>query len=83
VEKLHNEELHDLCFSPTIVRVIKSRRMRSAEHVAWMRKGRDVYRILVGKTEGKRPPGRPRRIWEDNIKMDLQEVRCGVWTGLS
>jgi hypothetical protein len=62
------------CFSPTIVRVIKSIRMRRAWHVARM--GRGVYRVLVGKPEGKRPPGRPRRRWEDNIKVDHQEVEC-------
>ena len=62
--------------SPNIVRVIKSRRMRWAGHVARMGEGRDVYRILMGKPEGKRPLGRPRRRWEDNIKMDLQEVGC-------
>jgi len=59
------------------VRVIKSRRMRWAEHLARKGKGRGVYRVLVGKPEGKRRVGRPRRRWEDNIKMDLQEVRCG------
>jgi len=63
--------------SPNIVRVIKSRRMRWAGHVARMGEGRGVYRVLVGKHEGKRPLGRPRRRWEDNIKMDLQEVGCG------
>jgi len=57
--------------------VIKSRRMRLAGHVARMWERRDVYRVLVGKTEGKRPLGRPRRRWEGNIKMDLQEVECG------
>jgi len=57
--------------------VIKSRRMRWAGHVARMRKRRGVYRVLVGKSAGKRPLGRPRRRWEDNIKMDLQEVGCG------
>ena len=67
--------------SPSIVRVINSRRMRWAGHVARMGKRRGVYRVLVGKPEGKRPPGRPRRRWEDNIKMDLQEVgrSCGDW----
>ena len=74
--KLHNEELNDL-YSPNIVRVIKSRRMRWAEHVARMGGSRGVYRVLVGKSEGKRPLGRPRRRWEDNIKMDLQEMECG------
>jgi len=67
---------YELYCSPNIVRVIKSRRMRWAGHVARMEEGRDVYRILVGKPEGKRPLGRPRRRWEDNIKMDLQEVGC-------
>jgi len=75
--KLHNEELNDLYCSPRIVRVIKSRRMRWAGHVAHMGKGRGVYRILVGKPEGKKPLGRPRRRREDNIKIDLQEVGCG------
>jgi hypothetical protein len=75
--KLHNEKLHDLYSSPNIVRVIKSRRMRWAGHVAWMGEGRGMYRVLVGKPEGKRPLGSPRRSWEDNIKMDLQEVGCG------
>jgi hypothetical protein len=77
VRKLHNEEVNDLYSSPTIVRVIKSRRMRRAGHVARMREGRGVYRVLVGKAEGKRPLGRPRRRWEDNIKTDLKEVECG------
>ena len=62
--------------SPNIVRVIKSRRMRWAGHVARMGEGRGVYSVLVGKPEGKRPLGRPRRRWEDNIKIDLQEVGC-------
>jgi len=77
-KKLHNEELNDLYSSPNIFRVIKSRRMRWAGHVARIRERRGVYRVLVGKPEGKRPLGRPRRRWEDNIKMDLQEVECGV-----
>ena len=75
--KLHNEELNNLYFSPNIVRVIKSRRMRWAGHVARIGDGRGVYRVLVRKPEGKRPLGRLRRRWEDNIKMDLQEVECG------
>jgi len=75
--KLHNEEHNDLYCSPNIVRVIKSRRIGWAGHVARIGEGRDVCRILVGKPEGKRPLGRPRRRWEDNIKMDLQEVGCG------
>jgi hypothetical protein len=73
--KLHNDELHDLYFSPNIVRVIKSRRMRWAGHVAHMGEGRGAYRVLVGRSEGKRPLGRPRRRWKDNIKMDLREIR--------
>jgi len=75
--KLHNEQLNDLFSSPNTVRVIKSRRMRWAGHVAHMREGRGVYRVLVGKSEGKRPLGRPRRRWGNNIKMDLKEVGCG------
>ena len=75
--KLHNVELNDLYCSPNIVRVMKSRRMRWAGHVAHMREGRGMDRVLVGKPEGKRPLGRPRHRWEDNIKMDLQEVGCG------
>jgi hypothetical protein len=70
---LLNDELHDLYSSPNIVRVIKSRRMRWAGHVARMEEGRGVYRVLVGRPEGKRPLGRPRRGWEDNIKMDFRE----------
>jgi hypothetical protein len=69
--KLHNEELNGLYSVPNIVRVIKSRRMRWPGHVARMVEGRGVYRVLVGKPEGKRPLGRPRRRWEDNIRMDL------------
>jgi len=75
--KLHNEELSDLYSLPNIVRMVKSRRMKWAGHVARMGEGRGVYRVLVGKPEGKRPLGRPRRRWEDNIKMDLQEVGGG------
>jgi hypothetical protein len=74
VEKLHNDELHNLYSSPNIVRVIKSRRMWWAGHVARMGERRGVYRVLVGRPEGKRPLGRPRRRWEDNIKMDLREM---------
>jgi len=75
--KLHNEELNDPDCSPNIVRVIKSRRMRWVGHVMHMGEGRGVYRVLVGKPEGKRPLGKPRRRWEDNIKIDLQELGCG------
>jgi hypothetical protein len=74
--KLHNEELNGLYSLPSIVRVIKFR-MRWAGHVARMGEGRVVYRVLVGKPEGKRLLGRPRHRWEDNIRMDLQEVGCG------
>jgi len=70
--RLHNEELNDLYFSPNIVRVIKWRRMRWAGHVARMAEESGVYRVLVGKQEGRRPLGRPRRRWVDNIRMDLQ-----------
>ena len=75
------EELSDLYTLPNIVRVVKLRRMRWSGHVARMGKGRGVHRVLVGKPEGKRPLGRPRCRWEDNIKMDLQEVGgelCGL-----
>ena len=80
-KKLHNEELNDLYCSPNIVRVIKSRRMIWEGHVARMGAWRGLYRVLVGKPEGKRPLGTPRRRWDDNIKMDVREV--GVWTGSS
>ena len=75
--RLRNEELNDLYSSPNIVRVIKSRRMRWGGHVERVGEEREVYRVLVGKPEGKRPLGRPRRRWVDNIRMDLQEVGCG------
>jgi len=75
--KLHNEDLHDLYSSPNIFWVIKKRRMRWARHVARMGEMRGVYMDLMGKPEGKRPLGRPRRRWEDNIKMNLEEVGCG------
>jgi len=83
--KLHNEEFSDLYSLLNIVRVVKSRRMRWAGHVARMGEGRDVHRVLIGKPEGKRPLGRPRRRWEDNIKMDFQEVggSCGDWMELA
>jgi hypothetical protein len=79
--KPHNEELHNLYSSPNIIRMIKSRRMRWAGHVARMGEKRNihVYRILVGKPEGKRPLGRPRRSWVDNIKIDLREIG---WDGM-
>jgi hypothetical protein len=69
--KLHNEELNDLYSLPNIVRVVKSRRMRWAGHMARMGEDRGVHRVLVGEPEGKRPLGRTRRRWEDNVKMDL------------
>jgi hypothetical protein len=75
--KLHNEELNDLYSSSSYVRVIKSRRIRGAGHVQRMGERRVAYRCLVGKLEGKRPYGRLRRKWENNIKMNLQEVGCG------
>jgi len=75
--RLHNEELNDLYSSPNIVRVIKSRRMRWAGLVARMGEERRAYRVLLGKPEGRRPLGRPRRRWVDNIRMDLQYVGCG------
>jgi hypothetical protein len=75
--KLHNEELNGLYCSPNIVQVIKSRRMRWPGHVARMGERRGVYRSLVGKLEGKRPLGRPRHRWGDNIKMGVQYVGCG------
>jgi len=77
--KLHNEELSDLYSLPSIVRVVKSRRMKWAGHVARMGQGRVVYSVLVGKPEGKRSLGRPRRRWEDNINMDLEEVGVFVF----
>jgi hypothetical protein len=74
--KLRNEELNDLYSSPSIIRIIKARRMRWAEHVARMGEKRNTYRLLVGKPEGRRPLGRRRR-WLDNIRMDLVEVGLG------
>jgi hypothetical protein len=83
--KLHDEELHNLYSSPSIIRIIKSRRMRWAGHVACMGGKRNVYKLLVGKLEEKRPLGRPRRRWIDNIKMDLLEIALNVvdWIGLA
>jgi hypothetical protein len=75
--KLHNEELHGLYSSPSTVRVIKARRMRWAGHVERMGEVRGAYNILVGRLEGRRPLGRPRRRWEDKIKMDLREIGFG------
>jgi hypothetical protein len=75
--KLRNEELHDLYSSPSIIRIIKSKRMRWAGHVARMAEKRNAYRLLVGKQEGKRPLRRPRRRWMYNIRMDLGKVEWG------
>jgi hypothetical protein len=75
--KLHNEELHNLYSYPDIIRQVKSRRMRWAGHVARMGEERKVYKVLLGKPEGKRPLGRPRRRWEDWIRMDLREIGLG------
>jgi hypothetical protein len=83
--KLHNEELHNLYPSPIIIRIAKPMRMRWAGHVARMGEKRNVYRLLVGKPDGKRPLGRPRRRWIDNIKIDLLEIALSVvdWIGLA
>jgi len=83
--RLHNEELNDFYSSPNILRVIKSRKMRWDGHVARMGEERGVYRVLVGNPEGRRPLGRPRRKWVNNIRMDFQEVGCGYmdWIGLA
>jgi hypothetical protein len=83
--KLHNEELHNLYSSLSIIRMIKSRRMWWAGHVARMGEKRNVYRLLVGKPEGMRPLGRPKRRWIDNIKMDLLEIGLSVvdWIALA
>jgi hypothetical protein len=78
-----DEELHNLYSLPNRIKMIKSRRMRWAGHVARMGETRNIYRILVGKPEGKRPLGRPRRRWVDDIKMDLRGIGWDgvVWTG--
>jgi hypothetical protein len=83
--KLYNEELHNLYSSPSIIRILKSRRMRWAGHISRIGEKRNVYRLLVGKPEGKRPLGRPRRRWIDNIKTDPLEVGVNVvdWIGLA
>jgi hypothetical protein len=83
--KLHNEELHNLYSPPGIIRIIKSRKMRLAGHVAQMEEKRNVYRLLLGKPEGKRPLGRPRHRWIDNINMDVLEIGLNVldWIGLA
>jgi hypothetical protein len=77
LRKLHNEELHNLYSSPDIIRQVKSRRMRWAGHVVRVGEDRKVYKFLVGKPEGKRPLGRPRRRWEDWIRIDLREFGLG------
>ena len=79
--RLHNEELHSLYRSPNIVRVIKSRRLRWAGHVARMEKSRSAFKMLTDRPTGKRRLGRPRRRWEDNIRMDLEEIdiNAGNW----
>jgi hypothetical protein len=83
--KLHNEELHNLYSSPSIIRIIKLRRMRWAGHVARMGEKRNMYRLLVRKPEGKRPLGRQRLRWMDNIKVDLLEIGLSVvdWISLA
>jgi hypothetical protein len=83
--KLHNEELHDLYSSPSIIRIIKPRRMRWAGHIARMGEKRNAYRLLLGKPDGRRLLGRPRRRWLDNIRKDLVEVGWGDvnWIGLA
>jgi hypothetical protein len=83
--KLQNAEIHDLYSSPNIIRMIKSRRIRWAGHVARMGEKRNVYMLLIGKLEGKRPLGRRRRRWMDNIKMDVIEIGLNFvdWIGLA
>jgi hypothetical protein len=83
--KLHNEDLHDLYSSPSIIRKIKARGMRWAGHVAQMGEKRNAYRLLVGKPEGRRPLGRPKRRWLDNVRVDLVEGGWGDvnWIGLA
>jgi hypothetical protein len=83
--KLHNEELHNFYSPPDIIRQVKSRRMRWAGYVARMGEEGKVYKVLVGEPEGKRPLGRPRRRWEDGIRMDLRETGLGGvdWIRLS
>jgi len=83
-KRLHNEELHKLCASPNIIRVIKSRRMRWVEHVACMGEMRNAYKILDGKPDEKRPLVRPRHRLEDNVRIDHPEIEWGgVWTGFT
>ena len=82
IGRLHNEELNDLYSSPNIVQVIKWRRMRWPGHVARMGEVRGVYRVLVGKPEGKRPLGRPRRRWWIILGWISRRLEVGMWTGL-
>jgi hypothetical protein len=81
--KLHSGELHNLYSSPDIIRQIKSRGMRWAGHVARMGEGRNVYRVLVGKPNGKTPLRIPGRRWKDGIKMDLRRLVGGIWNGFT
>jgi hypothetical protein len=82
--KMHNGELRNLYSSPDIIRQIKSRRLRWVGHVACMGEGRNMYSVLMGKLKGKRPLERPRRRWEDGVKMDLREIGWGVeWVHLA
>ena len=83
--KLHNEELHSLYRSPNIARLIKSSKLRWVGHVDRMKESRSVFKMLTGKPTGKRPLGRPRRRWEDNIRMDLEEIgiNAGNWIDLA
>jgi hypothetical protein len=81
--KLHSGELHNLYSSADIIRQIKSRRMRWAGHVARMGEDKNVQRVLVAKPEGKRPVEKPRRRWENGLKMDLRETGWGVWSGFT
>jgi len=74
----HNEKLHNLYASPNIIKNIKTRRMRWAGHVTHMGELRNAHKIFVGKLEGRRPYGRPRCRWEDNIRMDVREIGCGL-----
>jgi len=83
--RFHNEELHSLYRSPNIARIIKSRRLKWSGHVARMEEGRSIFKILTGKPTGKRPLGRPRRRWADNIRMDLEEIGINAsnWVDLA
>ena len=83
MEKLHNEETNDMFYSPVTFAVIKSRRMSWVVHIVRMGERRRVHKVLVGKPEGNRQLGEPRCRREDNIKMEIQEVGCGAWTGSS